>query len=111
MSRMAALARSPRLGALAVALLAAAPALQADPIISEFMAANARFLPDDDGTYSDWLELHNPTDTAVNLDGWYLTDSAADRRKWSLPAVTLPPGGHLGVFASNKDRADPARPL
>jgi hypothetical protein len=75
------------------------------------MAANARVLPDDDGAFSDWLELHNPTAASIELEGWFLTDSATEPRKWRLPAVTLPPGGFLVVFASNKHRTDPARPL
>ena len=86
-------------------------ALRARPFISEFMAGNAATLPDDDGAYSDWLELHNPGETPVSLEGWYLTDDAGRKTKWRLPAVTLAPGGHLVVFASNKDRADPTRVL
>jgi hypothetical protein len=86
-------------------LFASALALRADPIISEFMAANTNVLADEDGAYSDWIELHNPDDVAVNLAGWYLTDSATAKTKWRLPAVTVQPGGYLVVFASNKDRA------
>jgi hypothetical protein len=84
---------------------------RAQPFISEFMAGNATTLPDDDGAYSDWIELHNPGETPVSLDGWYLTDDLGRRTKWRLPAVVLAPGGHLVVFASNKDRSDPTRPL
>ena len=75
------------------------------------MAANATTLPDDDGAFSDWIELHNPDATAADLSGWHLTDAAGIKTKWPLPAITLPPGGYLVVFASNKDRRDPARPL
>lgn len=72
------------------------------------MATNTRTLPDEDGAYSDWIELYNPDATAVNLDGWFLTDTAAAKTKWRIPAVTIAPGGYLVVFASNKDRAQPA---
>lgn len=75
------------------------------------MAANASVLADDDGAFSDWIELHNPDALPVDLAGWYLTDSANNKTKWQLPAVTLSPGGYLVVFASNKDRRDPTRPL
>lgn len=85
--------------------------LRAEPVISEVMAANATTLADDDGAYSDWLELHNPDAAAVDLTGWYLTDTASNKRKWRFPAVTLPAGGYLVVFASNKNRRDPAVPL
>ncbi|HUR57186.1 MAG TPA: lamin tail domain-containing protein, partial [Opitutaceae bacterium] len=75
------------------------------------MAANKSVLADDDGAFSDWLEIHNPDATPVSLDGWYLTDSATAKRKWQFPDVTLAPGGYLVVFASNKNRRDPAKPL
>jgi hypothetical protein len=83
----------------------------ADPVISEFMAANTASLADDNGEYSDWLEIYNPGPAAVNLDGWYLTDSAANKTKWKLPAISLAAGGYLVVFASNKNRRDPAATL
>jgi hypothetical protein len=93
--------------ALAVAL-AGASALRGDPIISEFMAANTTTLADEDGAFSDWIEVFNPDPVAVNLNGWYLTDSATNKTKWQFPAVTLSPGGYLVVFASDKNRRDPA---
>ncbi len=43
-------------------------------VISEFLADNDNGLLDADGDSSDWIELHNASDAAVNLDGWYLTD-------------------------------------
>jgi hypothetical protein len=85
--------------------------LRAELVISEFMAANSHVLVDDDGVYSDWIELHNPDALPVDLNGWFLTDSASNKKKWQLPAVTLAPGGYLVIFASNKDRRDPTRPL
>ncbi len=93
-------------GTFAFALaLASAPCLVAGPVISEFMASNVATLADEDGDFSDWVELHNPDDAAVDLTGWHLTDNAAQPLKWTLPAVTLPAGGHLLVFASGKSRA------
>src|SRR5688500_12396507 len=75
------------------------------------MAANTSAHADDDGDFSDWIELHNPDAAPVELDGWYLTDSSSSKTKWRFPAVTLPPGGYLIVFASSKDRINPAAPL
>ena len=46
---------------LAIALAwSALPSLQAEPIISEFMASNSDVLADGDGNYPDWIEMHNP---------------------------------------------------
>ena len=78
--------------------------LRADPLITEFMAANKTTLRDSDGVYSDWVELHNPGSTTVSLNGWYLTDSSANKTKWQFPAIDIPSRGYVVVFASNKDR-------
>jgi len=91
--------------------LACAPRAAAALQISEFMADNADALTDEDGDYSDWVEIYNPDAAAVHLLGWRLTDSAAEPNKWVFPAVTIPAGGRLLVFASNKNRRDPAREL
>jgi hypothetical protein len=87
------------------------------PLITEFMASNGnnihRTTPvlDEDGEDSDWIEIFNPTAGPVDLDGWHLTDSAGNPAKWRLPAVTLDAGAYLLVFASGKDRANPAAEL
>lgn len=97
--------------ALGGGFLAWADGARAMPVISEFMASNKTVLADEDGSFADWLELYNPDAMAVNLNGWYLTDNAKKLTKWKLPAVTLPPGGYLVIFASSKDRTDPTKPL
>ena len=85
--------------------------LAADVVISEFMAINGTTLADEDGEFSDWIELHNTTAAPVNLNGWHLTDNAGNLDKWTFPDVTLPAGGYMVVFASNKDRAIAGQPL
>jgi len=85
--------------------------LAADTLISEFMAANDSALADADGDRSDWIELYNAGDETADLDGWYLTDDPANLTRWRLPAVSLEPGRFLVVFASDKDRTDPAGEL
>ena len=73
-------------------------------VISEFMASNGQTLYDEDFEYSDWIEIHNPTLTQVNLDGWALTDDDDDLTQWQFPAVSINPNDYLLVFASGKDR-------
>ncbi len=84
---------------------------RAQPVLSEFMAANATTLADEDGSYSDWIEIQNLGTNSVNLGGWFLTDSAANLEKWQFPSTNLAGGGFLIVFASNKDRRVPGQPL
>jgi len=83
--------------------------LDAGPlVISEFLAINDSGLQDADGAFSDWIEIHNPTDARVELDGWSLTDEEDDPTKWEFPGGFIEPGEYLVVFASGKDRTDPA---
>lgn len=83
----------------------------AQAVITEVMADNESTLPDEDGAFSDWIEIHNPTSAALDLGGWHLTDSAATPEMWRFPEVTLEPGGFLVVFASGKNRTIPGKPL
>jgi hypothetical protein len=53
----------------ALALYCCASGLSAAPISSEFMASNDTGLMDEDGETSDWIEIHNPDGSAVDLDG------------------------------------------
>ena len=69
------------------------------------------FRSDGDGRFSDWIEIHNPDTAAVSLAGWYLTDDAKDLKKWQFPDVSLPAGGFLVVFASDRNRRDPKAEL
>ncbi len=87
-----------------LAFLAAALPLHAVPVISEFLADNDGGLKDEDGEDGDWIEIHNPDATSVDLLGWRLTDDATRPSKWVFPSVVLPPNGRLIVWASEKDR-------
>ena len=73
-----------------------------DLLITEFMASNDDGLRDEDGESSDWIEVHNSGLEPVNLDGWYLTDSAANLRRWGFPPAIIAGGEFLVVFASGK---------
>jgi hypothetical protein len=85
--------------------------LQGDVLISEFLADNEEGIRDENGEREDWIELTNTGTAAVNLDGWWLSDDSLDKRKWRIPAVGIPANGTLLVWASGKDRTDPAAPL
>ncbi len=84
---------------------------EANLIISEFMADNGNGIKDDDGTRQDWLELYNAGPLDVNLDGWFLTDTATNLTKWRLPGVPLAANKYLLIWASAKDRANSSAPL
>ena len=94
-----------------VLLIPLDPDLTVPLIITEVMASNSvspynttEFL-DEDGDSSDWIEIYNPFDFGINLDGWFLSDDAANLSKWRFPSVVIPGKGYLLVFASTKNRA------
>ncbi len=74
-------------------------------IITEFMALNETVLADEDGDYSDWIELYNQSSGTLNVAGWGLTDEPGQSNIWYLPDMELAAGEYLVVFASGKDRA------
>jgi hypothetical protein len=76
-----------------------------DVVINEFVAVNDAGLPDTDGDFPDWIELHNRGPVPVSLLDWSLTDDATQLRRWRFPAVSLAANGYLLVFASAKNRA------
>jgi hypothetical protein len=100
-------------GALTASLFLSLPAAHgAEAVfITEFLAVNDGPLADEDGESSDWIELHNAGTNTVNLNGWFLTDKAAQLTQWRFPATNLAPNAYLLVFASGKDRRAPGAPL
>ncbi|MCC6233073.1 MAG: CotH kinase family protein [Verrucomicrobiales bacterium] len=91
--------------------LSLSPGVRAQVVLSELVAANATGLLDGDRHAVDWIELQNRGVEPASLEGWYLTDSRAQPTKWRFPAVTLAPGEFSIVFASGKDRTNPAAAL
>ncbi len=73
-------------------------------IISEILSDNESVLTDEDGEYSDWIEIQNHSAEDINIDSWYLSDDQDDLIKWLLPNHTIPSNGFLVVFASGKNR-------
>ena len=90
----------------------AAPAVNLNSLrINEAMPANHATLADEDGDYSDWIELYNASGFPVNLEGYGLSDVEGKSARWRFPAVTIDSGAYLTVFASGKNRRDPAGAL
>ncbi|MFC2137099.1 CotH kinase family protein [Bacteroidota bacterium] len=71
--------------------------------ITEFLAINDSIHKDENGNYSDWIEIFNPTTNDVDLSGWSLTDKSDNLRKWVFPQIIIPAESYLVVFASGND--------
>ncbi|MBO4217786.1 MAG: CotH kinase family protein [Clostridia bacterium] len=85
---------SSALGALA-GLLFGSPDPVYDIVISEVMASNKTLCL---GCDDDWVEIYNGGNTAVTLDGYYLTDDLNVRDAYPLSGVTIEAGGYAVVI-------------
>ena len=80
------------------------PAEDAEKIrIRELMIRNKATLRDEDGDFSDWIELENVSDSDLDLTGWKLGDGPS-RKAWEISGLVLPAGGRTVIFASGKNR-------
>ena len=77
--------------------------LAANLLITEFMANNDGALLDGDGNSSDWIEVHNDGDEAIDILGYRLTDTATELDRWTFPSRNMEPGDFLIVFASGQE--------
>jgi hypothetical protein len=85
------------------ALLCASVASGQVVFINEVMANNQTAIAND-GSYSEWVELYNPSASAVNIGDWSLSDSLSSPRKFVFPAgssSTIPANGYLVVWLDN----------
>ena len=71
--------------------------------ITEIMADNVTYAAPD-GSYADYIELHNASESPVNLGGWHLSDSADNTTKWMFPDVTIPADGYLIVWCTGESK-------
>ncbi|NLH16962.1 MAG: hypothetical protein GX455_10320, partial [Phycisphaerae bacterium] len=80
-------------------------------VISEFLASNGNADFDEDGDSSDWIELFNPTNSTVHLQGWHLTNDSDNLCRWTFPDIDMIPGQYRVIYASGKNRTSTSGPL
>ena len=73
-----------------------------DLVISEALASGGVYL-DAYGENSDWIELYNPTGSAISLAGYSLSDDREDLGKYPLPDGVIKAKSYLLVIASGKN--------
>ncbi len=83
---------------------------QAQVVINEVMTKNISTIKDDDGDYSNFIELYNAGTTTVDLNGYGLTNDSNTPNKWVFGNKTLAAGEYFRVWASAKDRGDTPTP-
>lgn len=69
------------------------------------MASNSNTYADATDTYEDWIELYNPSNAAVDLAGYYMTDDLTKLQKHHFSDVpgqlVVPAKGYIILWASN----------
>ena len=73
---------------------------KAEVVINELMPVNTTTVADNYGEFDDWIELFNVTGSAVDLSGYYLSDSKKEPSKWQFPLGTsIAANGYLIIWA------------
>lgn len=68
-------------------------------VINEFMADNASTVTDPNGELEDWIELYNPSESAVTLSGHHLSDKTDNPGKWTFPDTVIAPYSYMIIWA------------
>ena len=84
-------------------LLGSLDAAAQDFRINELMASNGSLI-DEDGDTPDWIELHNPSNQTIQMEGWSISDDLQNPTKWAFPNTKVAQDDYLFVWASGKDR-------
>ena len=73
-------------------------------IISEFQSSNSSTIFDEWGDYDDWIELYNPNNHSVNIEGMVLKNNA---HIWGIPigdtSTLLSPGSYFLIWADHEE--------
>ena len=88
---------------LTLLLLALTFSVSSQVIINEYSCSNMTGVTDAYGEREDWVELYNPTATAVDLTGYFLSNKSTNLFKWVVPSGTIPANGFKMVFCSNRN--------
>ncbi len=69
-------------------------------LINEICASNNSLIYDNFREFDDWIEIHNTTESDIDLGGLFLTDNYSQPFKWQIPEndtknTLIPPEGYL----------------
>ena len=76
--------------------------------INELMPSNVGALADETAAFPDWIELHNPGQVEIALEGWRISDDRdrPDRHVFGNGLV-VPAGGYVLLFADGRTHLGP----
>ena len=59
-------------------------------VINEIMQSNVECTMDDIKEFPDsWVELYNPSDAAINLKDYKISNKNKEKKAWKLPDMTV----------------------
>ncbi|MGB7606066.1 MAG: CotH kinase family protein [Lutisporaceae bacterium] len=82
-----------------------------DLVINEVMNDNRNSIRDEDGDFEDWIEIYNKGDTAINLNGFGLSDDSKQPFLWTFPDITIEPKAFLIVWTSGENKNESGAPM
>ena len=75
--------------------------------INEFMASNTSTIKDPDyNDDADWIELYNEGNSAIHLNGYFLSDNFNNPFKWKIGNINITAKGYAIFWADGKDSAN-----
>ncbi|CAI8285696.1 MAG: Inner spore coat protein H [Owenweeksia sp. TMED14] len=69
-------------------------------IINELMSRNKKYITDQNGDDSDWLELYNPSGSSVSISNIFISDDESNPGKFQLKNNTISGNGYALLWAS-----------
>ena len=92
---------------LAVVLLAVAMPGHAQLVINEIMQSNIECTMDDIHEFPDsWVELYNPTDEAISLKDYQISNKNKVKKAWQLPDKTVAAKGFVIIYCDKEVKED-----
>ncbi len=75
--------------------------------LNEVVPSPKSGLRDEDGDFSDWVELYNAGSKDIKLSNYALSDDESKPAKWPFPQdAVIPAGGYYIVFCSGKNKVE-----
>ncbi len=74
--------------------------------INEISAEDQQSIYDEDGDFSDFIELYNTSEETLDISGYFLSDDPDKPSKYQIKEYVMQPGEFLIIFASDKDKDD-----
>ena len=76
-------------------------------VINELMQSNIENIMDDIKEFPDsWVELYNPTDAAINLKDYKISNKDKVKKAWQLPDQEVPAGGFVVIYCDKEGKED-----